>query len=59
MENNLTIDEITKELIDGLEMDFEDTKTKLLTFMKGREISLDTLRDLCWANSADIFDMIA
>lgn len=52
------IDEIVKELIDGLDMDFQDVKQRLVELWAANEWSLKELRELCWADSALVFDMI-
>ena len=55
----LTIDQVTKELIDGLDLDFETTKHELTSLMAANQWSLKELNDFCWENSADIFDLIS
>ena len=54
----LTIDQIVSELIDGLNLDFNDIKTRLVELWEASQWSLKELRDLCWEDSAMIFDMI-
>jgi len=58
MENPITIDQVTRELIDGLDLDFEETKYRLLTFLATNQMSLRELRDWCWEDSAAVFDAI-
>lgn len=53
-----TIDQIVSELIDGLNMDFDDVKQRLVGLWEANQWSLKELRDLCWEDSALIFDMI-
>lgn len=58
MENPLTIDQITLELIDGLDLNFNETKCRLLTFLVSNQVSLRELRDWCWEDSVAVFDVI-
>ena len=58
MENPITIDQITLELIDGLDLNFNETKCRLLTFLAANQMSLRELRDWCWEDSAAVFDVI-
>ena len=57
--NVLTIDQVTKEFIDGLDLDFETVKHELTLLMAANQWSLKELNDYCWENSADIFDLIS
>ena len=52
------IDTIVKELIDGLNMNFDDVKQRLVELWEANQWSLSELRDLCWNDSNLIFDMI-
>jgi len=54
----ITIDQVVRELIDGLDMDFDDIKYRLVALWEANQWSLKELRDLCWEDSALIFDMI-
>lgn len=56
MESN--IDQIVRELVDGLDLDFEYVKEKLLWFQAANQISLIELRELCWEDSDFIFNEI-
>ena len=58
MEDAITIDQITRELIDGLDLNFEETKCRLLTFLVANQMSLRELRDWCWEDSPAVFDVI-
>lgn len=58
MENVITIDQVTRELVDGLDLDFEETKSRLLTFLVADQMSLRELRDWCWEDSAAVFDVL-
>lgn len=53
-----TINEIVNELIDGLDMDFEDVKQRIVELYTANEWTLNELRELCWEDSTLIFDMI-
>ena len=58
MGNVITIDQVTRELIDGLDLDFEETKARLLTFLAANQMSLRELQDWCWEDSTAVFDAI-
>lgn len=58
MESPITIDQITRELIDGLDLNFNETKCRLLTFLAANQMSLQELRDWCWEDSVAVFDVI-
>jgi hypothetical protein len=56
----LTIDKVTRRLIDGLdkEKDFQLIKKLLLEYKIANKMSLVELDDLCWEDSNWVFDQI-
>ena len=59
----MTIQEIRKQLIDGLEDEFPLPKIKLVEerlgmIAKENNLSLDELNEYCWANSSEMFACI-
>ena len=56
----LTIDEVVRRLIDGLdkEKDFQLIKKWLWEFQTANQMSLKELDDLCWKDSIWIFEQI-
>jgi len=56
----LTINEVTRRLIDGLdkEKDFELIKKWLLEYQLANQLTLKELDDLCFEDSNWVFDQI-
>jgi hypothetical protein len=62
----LDIRDVCKELADGLEPPFgiemeeylDELQTGLEIIMMEDKLTLEQVRELCWENSADIFDRI-
>lgn len=58
-----TIEDIRKQLIDGLEEEFSKERIKtidkrLLEIAKENHLSLEELNEYCWANSSEMFTCI-
>lgn len=59
--NEITIDDITRRLNDGIERTDDEIlkcKEKLIELQHIKKISLKDLDDLCFADSSAIFDFI-
>lgn len=59
----MTIQEVRKQLIDGLESEYtpkqiETIDTRLGEIAKENNLSLDELNEYCWANSSEMFTCI-
>ena len=59
----MTIQEVRKQLIDGLESEYtpkqiETIEVRLGEIAKENNLSIDELNEYCWANSSEMFTCI-
>ena len=54
----LTVKEIARQLIDGLDMDLGDVTQRLENYLQENPMTLEALHNQCWEDSIVIFNAI-
>lgn len=54
----LTVKEVVRQLIDGLDMDLDDIARRLENYLKDNPMTLEELNNECWEDSTGIFNII-
>jgi len=54
----LTVKEVARQLIDGLDMDLDDIARRLENYLKDNPMTLEELNNKCWEDSTGIFNII-
>lgn len=54
----LTVKEVARQLIDGLDMDLDDIARRLENYLKDNPMTLEELNNECWEDSTGIFNII-
>jgi len=58
MKKELTIQEVARQLCDGLNMNMEEVTNGLKDYLKRNPMTLEELNNKCWNDSTEIFNEI-